>query len=98
MKNLFQSTVILKYLAHTSQLSGHLRILIYYTDDACATFKYDEAEVENVAQGCSPSATFSTEVQHICDFNTVAFLIYKYFCNTQDFNANQANFQWCMVM
>jgi len=29
------------------------------------TFKYDEPEVENVARGRSPSATFSTEVYHI---------------------------------
>ena len=30
------------------------------------TLKYDEPEVENVARGRSPSATFSTEGHHIC--------------------------------
>ena len=29
------------------------------------TVKYDEPEVENVARGHSPSATFSTEGHHI---------------------------------
>jgi len=29
------------------------------------TFRYDEPEVENVTQGCSPSPTFSTEVHRI---------------------------------
>jgi len=29
------------------------------------TFKYDEPEVENVARGRSPGATFSTEGHHI---------------------------------
>jgi len=30
-----------------------------------ATSKYDEPEVENVARGLSPRATFSTESHHI---------------------------------
>ena len=58
-------------------MHGNVTYPAHLLDGQSPTSRYDEPEVENVARGCSPSATFSTEGHHIeCRTNETFFICF----------------------